>query len=347
MTVRFGDNLIGKAMPTFVIAEAGANHNCDMGLAKELIDAAKLAGADAVKFQTFKAETLTIEVAQRYWTEPSSGTQYDSFKKLDKFGPDEYLEIAEYAEKVGIEWFSTPFDLAAVDLLDQLGVPGYKIASADLTYHKLLAKIAEKHKPMILSTGTSNIGEIEEALEILYSYKPNNVALLHCTLQYPCDYRNVNLKAMQLLMTVFPNIPVGLSDHTLGIHIPLAAVALGACVIEKHFTVDKNLGGSADHKMSIDPFELSQMVKQIRDIEAAQGDYLKHCVEDEVMSQVYARRSIVTTAPIAVGETIGANRITCKRPGYGIAPQFETLIATRTAKVKIAADVVLNWDMLA
>ncbi len=346
--VHFGERVIGEGHPAFVIAEAGVNHNGDIELGRALIREAKQAGADAIKFQTYKAAKLSTRTAPRYWFEPDDphGSQYDSFAQLDRFGEREYTELFRYAKEMGILCFSTPFDEEAVDMLDELGVPGYKIASADLTDFPLLERVAGKAKPVILSTGVANLGEVSEAVQLLRQSGTEEIILLQCTLQYPCDFENANLRMMLHLMAAFPDLPIGLSDHTLGIAIPQAAVALGATVIEKHYTLDKKLSGSADHHMSVDPGELKQMMDSIRAIEKAMGSYEKKVVAAEKPAHSYARRSIVAAQGIPKGTVITREMLTFKRPGTGIYPKFAEMVVGRTAKQDISEDALLTWEML-
>lgn len=346
--IDFGGRFIGEAHPAFVIAEAGVNHNGDLALGRDLIREARKAGADAIKFQSYKAGKISTRTAPRYWVEAEDpdGSQYDTFSKLDSFGPEEHAELFRYAREEGILCFSAPFDDEAVDMLDELGAPGFKIASADLTDHPLLEKVAAKNKPIILSTGLASIAEIGEALEVLRNKANEQVVLLHCTLQYPCDAENANLRMMLHMKAAFPGVPVGLSDHTLGIAVPQAAVALGAVAIEKHYTLDKTLPGSPDHHLSVDPRDLKQMVEGIRTIEKAMGRYEKGPVEAESDAYKYARRSIVSARDIPRGAQITRELLTFKRPGTGIYPRHVDLVVGRTAKVDIPEDTVLEWSMI-
>jgi sialic acid synthase SpsE len=346
--VNFGGRLIGDGHPAFVIAEAGVNHNEDLELGRDLIREAKRAGADAIKFQSYKAEKISTRTAPRYWVEPDDpdGSQYDTFRKLDAFGPEEHAELFRFARQEGILCFSAPFDDEAVDMLDELGVPGYKIASADLTDHPLLEKVAVKGKPVLLSTGLATIAEIGEALDVLRAKGNDQVVLLHCTLQYPCAPENANLRMMLHMKAAFPGVPVGLSDHTLGIAVPQAAVALGAVAVEKHYTVDKKLRGSPDHHLSVDPRDLEEMVASIRTIEKAMGRYEKGPVEAESAAYRYARRSIVSARDIPKGTVIQEDMLTFKRPGTGIYPKHAEVVVGRTAKVDIPEDTVLEWKMI-
>ncbi len=346
--IDFGGRLVGEGHPAFVIAEAGVNHNGDLELGKTLIREAKAAGADAIKFQSYKAGKISTRTAPRYWVEADDpdGSQFDSFKKLDRFGPEEHAELFRYAKEIDLLCFSAPFDEEAVDMLDELGTPGFKIASADLTDHPLIEKAAQKGKPMILSTGLATIPEIGEALHVMRAQGNEQVVLLHCTLQDPCDAENANLRMMLHMKAAFPDVPVGLSDHTLGIAVPQAAVALGAVAVEKHYTVDKTLGVSADHYLSVDHHELKQMMEAIRTIEQAMGRYEKGPVEAESQAYRFARRSIISATDIPQGTTITREMLTFKRPGTGIYPKFVDVVVGRTAKTDIAEDTVLEWKWI-
>ncbi len=346
--IDFGGRLIGEGHPAFVIAEAGVNHNGDLELGKSLIREAKGAGADAIKFQSYQAGKISTKTAPRYWVEQDDpdGSQYDTFAKLDSFGPVEHEALFRYARECEILCFSAPFDDEAVDMLDELGVPGFKIASADLTDHPLLKKVAAKGKPVILSTGLATIPEIGDAVAVVREQGNDQIILLHCTLQYPCDAENANLRMMLHMKAAFPEIPVGLSDHTLGIAVPQAAVALGAVAVEKHYTVDKTLPGSPDHHLSVDHHDLKRMMDGIRTIEKAMGRYEKGPVEAESEAYRYARRSIVTNQDIPAGATITRDMLTFKRPGTGIYPKFVDIVVGRTVKSDIPEDTVLEWSML-
>lgn len=347
-TIDFGGRLIGEDQPAFVIAEAGVNHNGDLELGRSLIKQAKAAGADAIKFQSYKAGKISTRTAPRYWVEPDDpdGSQYDTFAKLDSFGPEEHEALFRYAKECDLLCFSAPFDDEAVDMLLELGVPGFKIASADLTDHPLLAKVAATGKPVILSTGLATIPEIGEAIGVVRDQGNEQIVLLHCTLQYPCDADNANLRMMLHMKAAFPGIPVGLSDHTLGIAVPQAAVALGAVAVEKHYTVDKTLPGSPDHHLSVDPHDLKQMMDGIRTIEKAMGRYEKGPVEAESEAFRYARRSIVTAQKVPAGATLTREMLTFKRPGTGIYPKFIDVVVGRTARNEIPEDTVIDWTMI-
>src|SRR5688572_7565237 len=309
--------MVGKGHPCYVIAEAGVNHNCDLRLGYRLVETAREAGADAIKFQSYTAGKISTRVAPRYWVEKDDpqGSQWDTFDRLDKLSDEDFRGLLAHARKVGLTAFSTPFDDEAVDFLASLDVPAFKIASADLTCHGLIGRAARAGKPMILSTGTSTLGEVEEALAVCRRAGNEQVALMHCTLKYPCPPEGINLRMMEHLMRAFPEVPVGLSDHSLGISVPQAAVALGATFLEKHYTVDKTLPGSPDHHLSVDPADTRAMMAGIRTVEKALGKAKKGLEPLERDAFLYARRSVTSATRIARGATITRAMLTYKRPG--------------------------------
>jgi sialic acid synthase SpsE len=347
-TFEIAGRTVGIGQPAYVIAEAGVNHNCDVQLGYKLIETAGAAGADAIKFQSYTAGKISTRVAPRYWVEPKdpNGTQWDTFDKLDKLSDRDFKSLLGHARHVGITAFSTPFDDEAVDFLASLDVPAFKIASADLTCHGLIERSARVGRPMILSTGTSTLAEVEEALEVCARAGNDQVVLLHCTLKYPCPPEGINLRMMEHLMRAFPGVPVGLSDHSLGISVPQAAVALGACMIEKHYTVDKTLPGSPDHHLSVDPPEMKAMVAGIRTVEKALGRAQKGLEPLEADAHRFARRSVTSAAAIPAGTVITRAMLTYKRPGTGISPRLMDLVVGRTARVDIPADTTMTWEML-
>jgi len=312
----------------FIIAEAGVNHNGDIRMAKELIDAAKSAGANAVKFQTFKAEHLVSKVAQKadYQKQATETdeSQLEMLKKLElSFG--DFKDLKKYCEKKEILFLSTAFDLDSINFLESLEMPIYKVPSGEITNLPYLMKIASFGKPVIISTGMSDLDEVGLALEVLRDNGAGTMTLLHCNTQYPTPFEDANLKAILTLKERF-GLAVGYSDHTLGIEAPIAAIALGATVIEKHFTLDKSLEGP-DHKASLDPQELKTMVTSIRNIEVALGDGIKQPSVSETMNIEVARKSIVARRNIVKGEIFTQDNLTVKRPGNGISPMkwFEVL----------------------
>lgn len=305
----------------FVIAEAGVNHNGDMKIAKQLIDAASVAGADAVKFQTFKAEKIVCKNAKKAGyqleTTDQSETQFDMLKKLE-LTEQMHNELIEYCNKKKIMFLSTPFDLESIKLLSKLGMQIFKIPSGEITNLPYLREIARQQKKVILSTGMSSMEEVKAAVAVLKENGAEDITLLHCNTQYPTPVQDVNLLAM-VKMREELGIPVGYSDHTQGTEIPIAAAALGAAVIEKHFTLDKNMEGP-DHKASLEPDELRQMVEGIRRVEFALGDGIKQMSESEKTNAVIARKSIVAAMNIKKGEIFTEANLTTKRPGNGISP---------------------------
>ncbi|MEK7353946.1 MAG: N-acetylneuraminate synthase [Chloroflexota bacterium] len=341
-TFKIAGRLIGEGAPCFIIAEAGVNHNGDIKLARKLIDVAAKAGADAVKFQTFQAEEIVTESAEKadYQKETTGSTesQFEMIKKLE-LSDKNFKELFTYAQKKGIMFLSTPFDKRSVDLLDRLGVPGLKIGSGEITNLPLLKHIALKQKPVILSTGMSTLDEVTEAVKVLQKEGTGEIALLHCVSCYPARAEDTNLRAMETLRRTF-NLPVGLSDHTIGIHIPVAAVALGACIIEKHFTLDKNLPGP-DHRASLEPEELKEMVGAIRDVESSMGNGIKRPTPGEEATKKAARRSLVAGVNIPAGTIITGEMLEIKRPGTGIEPKLINLVIGKKAKKSIARGEVI------
>lgn len=306
---------------TYIIAEAGVNHNGDFELAKKMILDGKKAGVDAVKFQTFKAGNLVASNAKKaeYQLKSTDNkeSQQDMLKKLE-LSFREFCLLKEYAAELDIDFISTPFDEESVDFLDTLNMPFWKIPSGEITNLPYLYKIAKTKKPIILSTGMCTLEEIGEALDIFGDYNREDITVLHCNTEYPTPFEDVNLNAMKTLKEKF-HVKVGYSDHTQGIEIPIAAVALGAEVIEKHFTLDKNMPGP-DHKASLDPDELKEMVKAIRNIEIALGNGEKYPSESEKKNIAVARKSIVAKKDIKKGDIFTEENITTKRPGNGISP---------------------------
>lgn len=341
MRIKIGDKLVGDGEPCFFVAEAGINHNGDVDIAKKLVDAAKECGADAIKFQTFKAKKL---LSKNIVVPEHIGTSEDLVEMVHKLELSEeaHREVKRYCDKKNIMFLSTPLDNMSVDLLDELEVSAFKIASCDLDNLPLLGYVAGKGKPIILSTGMGTIDEIREALDTIQGKGNDQVILLHCVSLYPPKVSLVNLRAMETMKEVFSN-PIGYSDHTIGITIPLAAAALGACVIEKHFTLDKNMDGP-DHAISADPEDMRRMVDGIREIEAAFGTGEKAPQAQELEMKKSFRRSIIAVSDIAEGMTITEDMITYKRPGTGLSPKFAEQIIGKCAKRNIEADdfVTLN-----
>lgn len=339
-------------MKTFIIAEAGVNHNGDIDTAIKLIDMAKRAGADAIKFQTFKSERLvTSSTPKAKYQKANTGSdesQLELLKRLELTN-DNFKRLFSYCRKKNIIFMSTPFDEKSADMLDRLGMNIFKIPSGEITNKPLIQRIAAKNKPVILSTGMSYLNEVEKAVRWIYdiwnkSGFNQQLTLLHCVSNYPAHAKDVNLCAMNTLKVSF-GLPVGYSDHTLGIEIPIAAVAMGAKVIEKHFTLDKNMKGP-DHKASLEPDELKAMVKAIRNVEKAMGDGVKKPAVSEDETRIIARRSLVAKRDIKKGSVIRSGDIIIKRPGNGIPPEFKETIKGMKAKKNIIADSVIKWGDL-
>ena len=334
-------------MKTLIIAEAGVNHNGDFSLAKKLVDEAYLAGADIVKFQTCKAENVISRYADKAeYQKVTTGTndsQLDMVRKL-MLSFDEYRQLKEYCDEKGITFLSTAFDLESVDYLHSIGMKLWKIPSGEVTNLPLLIKIAKLHEPIIMSTGMCELSEVEDAIKVLKENGAGEITLLHCTTEYPAPYEDVNLKAMETMRNAF-NCSVGYSDHTKGIEVPIAAVALGASVIEKHFTLDRNMEGP-DHKASIEPNELKQMISAIRNIEQTIGDGNKVISSSEKKNQDIARKSIIAKANIKKGDVFSEDNITTKRPGSGINPMKWFELIGKTAKHDYQEDYLIELDEL-
>lgn len=319
----------------FIIAEAGVNHNGDINLAYKLIDTAIQVGADAIKFQTFNVRKLVTLNAQKaqYQTRNNAQneSQFDMLKRL-QLNEDDQKKLYKYCHDNKIKFLSSPFDLDSIDFLISIGLDTIKIPSGEITNLPYLRKVGSSNKRIILSTGMCSLNEVKHAVEVLITSggEKENIILLHCNTEYPTPFSDVNLKAMLTLKEIF-NMPVGYSDHTLGIEIPIAAVALGAQVIEKHFTLDNNMKGP-DHKASLDPKQFRYMVESIRNIELSLGDGVKRCSPSELKNKDIARKSIVAKINISKGEVFTEKNITVKRPGSGISPMLWDSVIGHTAK---------------
>lgn len=314
-------------MSVYIIAEAGVNHNGSFALACKLVDAAKEAGADCIKFQTFKSENLVSRSAKKAeYQKKTTGdsSQQDMLKKLE-LSFDEFIQLKSYCEKVGICFLSTPFDFDSIEFLNSIDMPFWKIPSGEVTNLPYLLALAKTGKPVVMSTGMCTLQEIRDAIDVLQANGTKEIKLLHCNTEYPTPFEDVNLKAMQAMRDEF-RMEVGYSDHTKGIEVPIAAVALGATIIEKHFTLDRNMEGP-DHKASLEPQELAEMVCSIRNIEEALGSGDKTPSPSEKKNIAVARKSIVAKTKIKAGDTLTEDNVTVKRPGTGISPMkwFEVL----------------------
>ena len=338
---------IGSGHPCFIIAEAGVNHNGDLEMAHRLIDAAVDAGADAVKFQTFTTERVISRSAPKanYQVETTGGTesQFDMVKALELPG-EAFAQLMAHCQERNILFLSTPFDHESVELLAGLGVAAFKIASGEITNLPLLEHVARNGKPMIVSTGMAAIGEVETAVRTIEEAGNPAIALLHCVSNYPAEPSDVNLRAMDTMARAF-GVPVGYSDHTLGLEVPLAAVALGASVIEKHFTLDSSLTGP-DHRASLEPDELARLVSGIRTVQESLGHGRKEPAASEASTASVARKSLVAARALTAGTVLTADMIDIKRPGNGLPPSVRLNLVGRTVRVDIAEDTLFSLDML-
>ena len=342
-TIKIGHLVLDENSRPFIIAEAGVNHDNDLSLAKRMIDEATEGKADAIKFQTYKAEKIAASKSPAYWD--ATETQRDYFKKYDKFDEADYRELADYADKKGILFMSTPFDSQAADMLDEL-VEVFKVSSSDITNTPFLSHIARKDKPIILSTGASTIGEIENATIAIEGEGNNKLVLLHCVLSYPTTFEDANLKMIEHLAAVFPRYLIGYSDHTKPDKNMLtltAAAMLGAKVIEKHFTYDKSLKGN-DHYHAMDFKDLKTLNGNLDLLDKILGSEIKRPVTSELKARLYARRSIVADIDIPKGTLISENMLTFKRPSTGISPIYLEIVLQRTAKKPIKKDQILTWN---
>ena len=323
-----------KDKKVLIIAEAGVNHNGNLELAKKLALEAKRAGADIVKFQTAKLESLVSrKAAMAEYQKQNTGreeSQKDMLAKL-LLSFSDFVELQQYCQEIEIRFLSTPFDLESIDFLDELGCEVWKVPSGEITNLPYLEKIAQTHKPIILSTGMCTMTEVEACVSVLREHGAGEITLLHCTTQYPTPYEDVNLMAMLTLKEQF-QCSVGYSDHTAGIEVPIAAVALGATVIEKHFTLDRNMEGP-DHKASLEPCELKAMVESIRHIEKSIGTGIKEPAPCELANRDVARKSIIAARDIKAGELFTEDNLTTKRPGSGISPmRWHEIIGTEATR---------------
>ena len=329
-----------------IIAEAGVNHNRSLGLAKELAQKAKQAGADYVKYQTFVPELLAAGSAKKapYQKESTgNGSQLDMLRKLC-LSFDEFHELKGYCDEIGITFLSTPFDMQSMAFLRTLNMPFWKVPSGELTNLPYLEEIARSGLPVVLSTGMATLDEIGETVALLQTKGVDSITLLHCTTEYPTPMADVNLIAMDTLRERF-HLPVGYSDHTEGITIPVAAAAKGAVVLEKHFTLDKGMEGP-DHKASLEPWELAEMVRCVRMVEEALGDGVKAPKQSETGNRAVARKSIVAAVPIESGDIFTAEMLMAKRPGEGISPMRWYDVIGQRANRKYEADELIDGEVI-
>lgn len=349
--IKIFNKLIAEGEPSFIVAEAGVNHNGDINLAKKLIVAAKEIGADAIKFQTWKTENIILKDVdlaeyqkENLGVNKSQKLQFDMLKALE-IPYEWYFELKDYAENLGLVFFSTMEDRESIDfLIKELKIPLIKVGSGDLTNYPLLRYTAGFKKPMILSTGMATISEIDEAVRTVLDRGNKNIVLLQCTSQYPCSYDDINLKAMLSLKNAFKTL-IGFSDHSSGSECAVAAVALGAKYIEKHLTLDKNLPGP-DHKASLEPVEFKEMIKSIRNIEKALGDGFKRLMPCELGNKKLVLRKIVAARDIKEGELLNESNMDFKRANQGLPTKYYTLIEGKKAKRFIKKDELIYLDTI-
>jgi sialic acid synthase SpsE len=344
--LRIADRTVGRGEPAYIIAEAGSNHNRDFATAIALIDAAADSGVDAVKFQTFTADTLVAR------TSHPIATLHDEFARYGKTVHDMFVEVEmpldwlprlkDHASARGITFLSTPFDERSADVLAALDMPAFKVASYEIVHLPLLQHLARLGKPVLMSSGMASMGEIEEAIDVVQGEGNDQIALFHCPIGYPVAPANVNLAVMDTLRQTFA-VPIGLSDHTLGIVMPISAVARGANLIEKHFTLDPSQPGP-DHGFAIGPDELAELVSSVRAVEAAIGNGQKLCLPSERLHYVRGRRSLFATVEITEGQRITRDMIAVLRPGVGLPPKYINHIVGRLARRDIKPHNPITWD---
>lgn len=347
MNIKVGNKLIGDDKPVFIVAELSGNHNYNFNIAVKTLEAMKKAGADAVKVQTYTADTITINSNSSYFqikhgTLWDGQTLYNLYQKA--YTPWEWQpKLQKIARKIGLIFFSTPFDFTAVNFLEKMKVPAYKIASYEANDLPLIRYVAKKGKPVIISTGMSTLSEIGEAVNTCKKVGNNKVIILKCTSLYPAPFQEVNLRTIPDLIKKFKTI-VGLSDHTLGISVPVAAVVLGAKVIEKHFILDKNLGG-VDAEFSAEPEEFKTMVKTIRETELALGGVTYRLSKESLKSKVF-QRSLFVVKDIKQGDKYTNENVRSIRPGYGLAPKYIDIVLGRKARTNIKRGTPLAWKLI-
>ena len=348
--VVLGSRTITPTSRPYIIAEIGVNHEGSLDLAKRLIELAKEGGADGAKFQSYKADTLASKHSPAYWdtSKESTRSQHELFQKYDNFEPADYAALAEHAKRCGIDYLSTPFDDAAVDYLQPL-VPFYKIASADITNTPLLRRVARTGKPVVLSTGASNMDEIRWSVRTLHDAGATDVVLLHCILNYPCENHNAHVRMITGLAEAFPDYLIGYSDHTVpdpDMTALAVAYSLGAVVLEKHFTHDKTLPGN-DHYHAMDVHDLRRFVERMGTIADILGETeAKSPIATEEISRLNARRSIVLARAVRAGQALTEADLTYKRPGTGVGPQDWDRVIGMTVNKDLDDDHVLTWDDL-
>jgi pseudaminic acid synthase len=344
--IRINSREIGPGHPTYIIAEMSANHSQDFAQAVKILETARQAGVDAVKLQTYTPDTLTIDCNNEYFrikeTIWKGRTLYDLYGEA--YMPWEWQpKLKEIADSLGLDLFSTPFDSTAVDFLEDMGVPAYKVASFELIDLPLLRRVAATGKPIIVSTGMASLAEIDEAVQVITQAGGKNLVLLKCTSAYPAPIEETNLRTIPHLSQAF-DVPVGLSDHTMGLVTPVAAVALGACIVEKHFTLSRSMSGP-DSAFSMEPHEFREMVKAIRTTENAIGKVRYSMTDNEAGSKVF-RRSLFVVEDVKRGARVTGTNVRSIRPGYGLAPRYLDEVLGRVFKKDVRRGTPLSWDLI-
>src|SRR3989344_5184196 len=346
---KIGNKFVGENHPTYIITEAGCNHDGKLEQGFKLIEEAAKNGADAIKFQTFKAKKLVTKTAGQWWLpeEQRQGkTQLDLYKTQDTFGFEEYKALQDHCNKNGITFLSTPFDEGSADLLERLNVPAYKIASTDLTNLPFLEYVTKKQKPMLISAGMSFLEEIAESIETIRNTGNEQICLMHCIVEYPAPMHHANLNFIKTLKKEFPDYVIGFSDHTLGYVADIVATVFGAKIIEKHFTFDKTIRGSPDHLTSVDPRELSDLVKDVRAAESSLGSYDREILEYEKPAREFGRRKLVANVYIPKNTIIERHMITAKRNEEGLYPKFLKDVLGKKTKVDLDEDAPIEFNKL-
>jgi len=342
---QLGPKMVGQGHPCLIIAEVGSNHNGDLEQAKTLINVASDAGADAVKFQAYRADKIAAQTKH-----PMAKYEFGDSKNLHELYqahemPQEWLpELKSHSESLGLIFLCSPFDEDSADALHAIGTVGYKVASFEMTHHPFLRHLAKLGSPLLISTGLANMGEIEESLEVVRSTSDVPVALFHCGSQYPLDYGDVNLRAIDTMKHAL-GVPVGYSDHTLGITVPVAAVSRGAHLIEKHYTLSRQMTGP-DHGFALEPGELTQMITMIRQVEAALGSSTKSPSEGELIQKKRVRRSVFAKVDIRKDTVIEEDMLAILRPGVGLEPKYRDVVVGHRATRDIEAHEPFTWDMI-
>jgi len=345
--IQIGNNFVGNNHPVYIVAEAGCNHDRKLEQGFKLIEEAAKSGADAIKFQTFKAGKLVTKDSPQWWIpedQRQGKKQIDLYKTQDVFGFEEYKKLAEHCEKCGITFLSTPFDEESADLLEEIGVPAYKIASTDMTNLPFLEYVAKKGKPMIISVGMGSLEEVRELVDTIKNAGNDQIILLHCIVEYPAPMEHANLNFIKTLQKSFSDCHIGFSDHTLGVIAPIVSASFGAKLIEKHFTIDKTIRGAPDHIISVDPREMSILVHGVREAKASLGSGVRNLWEHEIAAHKYGRRKVVANVNIPKNTSIERHMLTSKRATGGLDPKYLKDFIGKKSLIDMPEDHILSFD---